>query len=343
MSHAAQFSVVVLNWNSGAFLQRCVAALRAQTDRAFELICVDNGSTDGSAEWLRTADLAALAGAPARVMRLPRNCGFAAGMNAGLRAATGAWLVPLNVDVVLAPDFLAEARAFFARHPQAGAAGATVCKYTDQPTNVILASGMWLTRHFSVATSTRAAGVEAPVFGPNGCCPVFARAALVATQLEPARTGAALPQYFDEVYFAYGEDVDLYMRLALAGYPCIYSPRLRAWHAHSGTQAGVRLFEKDNATLARVAANQVFTWLKNSPPRLLLACAPWVAATIPGMCLRLLRRQPWRALAPLRAYGRILRLLPRTLRLRRRLQHQRVCTSAPFFAMLIHNQCRQNP
>ncbi len=343
MTSPAQFSVIVLNWNSGAFLQRCLAALRTQTDRAFELICVDNGSRDGSAEWLRGADLGALVDAPARLLLLPRNCGFAAGMNAGMRAARGAWLVPLNVDVVLAHDFLAEARALFARHPQAGAAGATIYKFTDRPTDVILGTGMWLTRHFSIGTRTRSAGVEEAVFGPNGCCPVFARAALAATQLAPALTGAALPQYYDEIYFAYGEDVDVYMRLALAGWPCIYSPRLRAWHAHSGTQAGVRWFEKDNATLVRVAANQVFTWLKNCPPRLLLACAPWVAVTIPGMCLRLLLRQPWRMLVPLRAYGRILRLLPRALRLRRLLQRQRVCTSAPFFAMMLHHQPQSEP
>jgi GT2 family glycosyltransferase len=176
--------------------------------------------------------------------------------------------------------------------------------------------------------------VEAVVFGPNGSCPVFTRAALQATQLAPAATGAALPQYYDEVYFAYGEDVDVYMRLALAGHACVYSPRLRAWHAHSGTQAGVRWFDKDNATLARVAANQVFTWLKNCPPRLLLTCAPWVLATIPGMCLQLLARQPWRALTPLRAYARMLRLFPRALRIRQTLQRQRRCASAALSLLL---------
>jgi GT2 family glycosyltransferase len=326
--------VVVLNWNGSGHLQRCLASLRAQTERSFEVICVDNGSQDGSAAWLRATDIGALVGAPARVMLLPRNCGFAAGMNAGLRAATGTLLVPLNVDVVLADDFLAEAQALFARWPAAGAAGALVYHYTDRRTDTILSTGMWLTRHFSVSTHTAAPGVEAVVFGPNGSCPVFTRAALQATQLAPAATGAALPQYYDEVYFAYGEDVDVYMRLALAGHACVYSPRLRAWHAHSGTQAGVRWFDKDNATLARVAANQVFTWLKNCPPRLLLTCAPWVLATIPGMCLQLLARQPWRALTPLRAYARMLRLFPRVLRIRQTLQRQRRCASAALSLLL---------
>jgi GT2 family glycosyltransferase len=335
MDAPPRFSIIVLNWNSGALLQRCLAALRRQTERSFEVICVDNGSSDCSAEWLRTHDVAACVGAAATTIVNTCNTGFAAGMNTGIRAACGQYVVPLNVDVVLADDFLAEAAVLTARHPQAAALGGIVFSHDDAPGDTIISTGMWLTRHLSVRTRTGGPGQEQHVFGPTGCCPIFARAALDAAALMPGVTRDTTPQYYDEVYFAYGEDVDLYLRLQLLGYTCVYSPRLRAWHTHSGTQAGVRWFEKTAATIARTAANQVFTWLKNCPPMLLARCAPYVLCTLPAMCAVLTLRRPRCILAPLGALPRILRYLPRMMRIRHDLQRRRRVGSRALAALFM--------
>jgi GT2 family glycosyltransferase len=317
----------VLNWNSLPHLQRCLDALRRQSLRDFELVIIDNGSTDDSPAWLAARDLSALVGAPARLVALPDNTGFAAGMNAGLRRARGHWLLPLNVDVVLAENFLEQAAACAISHPQAGMLGALVYQYDSAPTDTVIATAMRLTPWLSVATDTAAWQVERETFGPAGCCPLFARAALETVRLDPTLTRSRKVEYYDERYFAYGEDVDLFLRMHLLGVRCVYSPRLRAWHVHAATQRGIRWWEKDHATLARLPANAFHSWLKNCPGAMLARLAPRVLCAAPAMALALLVRRPRACLHPLRALGAIVREFPRDLRMRRRLQNGRTASS----------------
>ena len=107
-------SVVIPNWNGAAHLPACLIALRAQTLRDFEVIVVDNASTDGSVERLGRDY------PEAQVIRLDRNYGFTGACNTGLRAARGEILTLLNNDTGAAPDWLAEVVAAFERHPEAG-------------------------------------------------------------------------------------------------------------------------------------------------------------------------------------------------------------------------------
>ncbi len=317
------FSVVVLNWNSLSFLRNCLDSLRRQTCRSFELICVDNGSTDGSVEWLESVDMRECVDAPSEVVFRRINTGFAAGMNVGIRRARGKWVLPLNVDVVLADDFLENAARVFEENTEVAMVGAKICRYADAPTDEVICTGVWLSPHFSVTTKLTDADEQREVFGPAGCCPLFVRKALLAAQLDSALTGDQENQFYDELYFAYGEDVDLYMRLHLLGFRCMYAPSVRAWHVHSGTQDGIRWHTKDAATLKRLPANAFFTWLKNCPPGLLFRRGPRVIAAPFVMSLALLFRRPGVCLAPLATFARIIRRLPRTLRIRRYLQRRR--------------------
>src|SRR5215510_248981 len=91
--HQLPLSVIVLNHNGRVWLPACLDALAAQRDAPpFEVILVDNGSSDGSAAFVESAH------PRVRVVRLDVNAGFAAGNNAGARAAAGAWLAFLNND-----------------------------------------------------------------------------------------------------------------------------------------------------------------------------------------------------------------------------------------------------
>ncbi len=317
------FSIIVLSWNSLRYLPQCLASLRAQTCRSFELLCVDNGSTDGSREWLMQADLGALVAAPATLILHDENTGFAAGMNAGMRRARGRWVLPLNVDVVLADDFLAAALATAERYPDAAMIGPVVYGYDDAPTDRVDTAGIWPTKHLTAATRLDSAEREAPAFGPAGCCPLFLRAALEASALPGEITGTPHVMAYDELYFAYGEDVDLFLRLQVLGFRCVYTPAVRAWHVHSGTQQGVRWYEKDAATMRRVPANAFFTLVKNCPAGLLLRLAPHVLGAPLAQAVLLLWRKPLHALWPLAAYVRMAWHLPRALRLRRWLQPRR--------------------
>src|ERR1700722_17746014 len=94
----ARVAAVIPHWNRRDLLEALLENLRHQTRPFDEIVVVDNGSTDGS------ADLAAQSGA--RVLRLERNLGFAAAVNRGIEACQADWIAILNNDVTLAPNWL---------------------------------------------------------------------------------------------------------------------------------------------------------------------------------------------------------------------------------------------
>ena len=93
-------SVIVLNWNGAAVLPRCLDALQRQTFRDFEVLVLDNASTDGS------VDEVELRWSGFRLVRFERNLGFSMANNRGARLARGHWLVFLNNDAFPRPDWL---------------------------------------------------------------------------------------------------------------------------------------------------------------------------------------------------------------------------------------------
>ena len=105
-------SLLLVNWNGGEVLPRCLDSLAAQTFLDFEIILVDNGSTDGSVE-------SAKARWPGmEVFRQGENTGFAAANNLGARHARGRWLALLNTDAFPAPDWLATLLHAAHEHPE---------------------------------------------------------------------------------------------------------------------------------------------------------------------------------------------------------------------------------
>lgn len=123
-------SVIIPNWNGAAHLPTCLAALHAQTDRDFEVLVVDNNSTDESLRLLGARY------ATVRVIALPHNAGFTGACNAGLAAAYGSILALLNNDTAAAPDWLAELRAAFARHPHAGSVASRMLLFDKRDTQI---------------------------------------------------------------------------------------------------------------------------------------------------------------------------------------------------------------
>jgi len=310
------FSIVVLNWNSFDFLKKCLHALEIQSYRLFELICVDNGSSDGSETWIENTNLEDLLNVPVKKILHKKNTGFAKGMNSGIRAANGKFIIPLNVDVFLEKNFLKNAKSLFDKFPNIQMLGAKILKYDNEQTNEVICTGVALTKNFSITTSLENADEEREVFGPAGCCPIFRHNALEKS----AFIAENIKQFYDEIYFAYGEDVDLYLRMNLMGFKCLYSPELIAWHAHSGTQEGIRWHTKDAATLKRLPANVFYTWLKNCPLKMLIKSIPRVFLTPLAMFFVLLFRRPGVCFAPLFSYFSFLKNLPRTLKIRHQLK-----------------------
>ncbi len=215
-------SVIIPNWNGRQLLTECLAALRAQTFRDFEIIVVDNGSHDGSLEWL-------LDHAPeVIVIRNEVNLGFAAANNQGFQAARAPLIVALNNDALPEPDWLQVLVETAERETWAGMLACRILR--RDPAGVIDSLGIevdragvaW-NRAWGRPYTDRLVNTPCEVFGPSGAAALYRRALLDQIGL------------FDEDLFAYYEDVDLAWRAQWAGWRCLYVPGAVVHHVHSAT------------------------------------------------------------------------------------------------------------
>ena len=99
---SARVSVIILNWNGKPHLESCLSSVMAQTCPDFEVVLVDNGSTDGSAEFV------ARRFPQVRIIRHDENLGFAAGNNTAIRATRSPYVATLNNDAQAKPAWLVE-------------------------------------------------------------------------------------------------------------------------------------------------------------------------------------------------------------------------------------------
>jgi GT2 family glycosyltransferase len=211
-------TVVVPTVNGAPRLRRL---LRSLTPTEHQIVVVDNGSSDGTAEMIRRE----FAGID--LLELDRNVGFGRATNAGAERAEGQVLVLLNNDCVCAPGFIAALTA--ALDPGDGVVMAASVMVEASNPGVIDSAGMELDSTllvFDYLNGKPVSILDRPVADPVG--PSAAAAAF---------DGAAFREAggFDERLFAYWEDVDLVLRLRLLGGTCSLALGARGSHAHSAT------------------------------------------------------------------------------------------------------------
>ena len=311
-------SIIILNWNSGKYLEYCCQALRDQSFRDFEVICIDNGSSDISLTWLKKTNLKDFIGSETTLIYNNENVGFAEGMNQGIRKSKGKLIIPLNVDVFLENNFLENIVQISENFPNISVFGANIFKYDpklNSKTDEQLCTAVFPNKHMSLFTKLPFNFDEKIVFGPAGCCPIYRKEMLDAVAIPKEISGEQL-QYFDSNYFAYGEDVDLYWRMNILGYQALYCEKLRAWHVHSGTQSGVRWWQKNSKTIFRITANAYATWLKNMYGKSFWIVGFYMLFMPYLMFFTLLLKAPKKCLAPILAYYRMISYLPYNIKLR---------------------------
>lgn len=217
-------SVVIPNWNGAEHLPDCLESLRRQTWRDFEVIVVDNASSDNSLALLATYS-------EVRVLALKENRGFAGACNAGIAAARGQYIALLNNDTEVDPNWLAEVVAAFERHPQAGTIASKMLLFDRRDTfhtagDIYRLNGKPDNRGY-LERDEGQYDREEPVFSACGGSAVYRRAMLDEIGL------------LDEDFFYSCEDLDLGWRAQLAGWQCIYAPRAVVYHKLSATGGGV--------------------------------------------------------------------------------------------------------
>jgi GT2 family glycosyltransferase len=231
-------SVVIPNWNGKKFLAGCLDSLKAQTYEPIEVVIVDNGSKDGSVEYLQENY------PEVKLVTFPVNTGFSPAVNAGIKASTGEMVALLNNDTVVDPNWMSELIKAMNEHPEAGSAGCKMLAYDDHT----LLDG--------AGDGYRRGGLPGRIGHKERDTGRFNR----KRYLLGACGGAALYRrelfeaigYFDEDYFAYLEDVDLGLRAQAAGFKCIYVPTSIVYHLGCGTTGSgysplvVRLSARNN-------------------------------------------------------------------------------------------------
>jgi len=220
-----KITVVVLNWNSHEITAECIRSLRATDGPDFEILVVDNGSTDGSVEMLPQEF------PQITVLPQERNLGFAAGCNVGMRHALAndaEYVLLLNNDTVVAPDFIREMLAAIESDPSIGA----VCPkiyFADEPEMIWYAGA-----DFSLWTGTAKhrgwKEVDRGQFDQHeeitqatGCAMLVRCSAVRAVGL------------LDEQFWAYAEDLDWSVRFLKRGYLLAFAPKARLWHCCGAT------------------------------------------------------------------------------------------------------------
>lgn len=309
-------SVVVVNWNRRGLLEACLASLARPQGIPFEVIVVDNGSTDGSAELV--AGLAESPPYPIRLVRNRENRGFCAANNQGIALARGALVALLNNDAEAEPQWLAGLLAAF-DDESVGMAASKVLVYEDpriidKVGHLIYLDGQNRGRGSGELDRGQYDSVE-EVLWPDGCACMYRKAML-------DQIGG-----FDEDFFAYADDAELGLRARIAGWRCLYMPRAVVRH-HRGSTLG----RQNPARLSLIERNRVLLAAKLFPGSLLwrngayylarLASGAWAAALNRGEIGRFSSptAKLTAALAVLRGDWQALFLLPRMLAKRRQLR-----------------------
>jgi GT2 family glycosyltransferase len=253
----ARVTVVIVNFNGGANVIRCLESLAAQTVPPERIVLVDNASRDGSLAACRelVAGGGPLAGRTT-IDALPDNVGFAAGSNRGLVAADTEFVALLNPDAFPEPGWLAALVAAAQSHPESAAFGSRQM-LADRPGVLDGIGDRW---HVSGLAWREGHGrplhpsdLEArEIFSPCAAAALYRRAAVVAV-------GG-----FDEDYFCFGEDVDLGFRLRLAGHTARYVPNAVVEHVGGASSEG---------RLATYLGHRNLLWtlVKNTPGPILPA------------------------------------------------------------------------
>ena len=311
---SSRVSVVLVNRNCGGLVDLVFAAIASQSYPNLEVVVVDNGSTDDSVARIRGRYPAA------RIVAMGRNAGFSGALNAGIRESTGEYVLSLNFDVTLEPDFIARLVAAMEQRPDVGWAAGSLRKLTDQGVvDAIDCNGHYLlpSRYCYGFDPNRPdpASYDTPreVFGASACAALYRRRMLEAVALDG--------EIFDEDLFAYFEDVDLDWRSQQLGFKCLYVPDARGAHMRGGTG-----LIKRSDVAALPLANRFLVMMKNDEVRdVLRDLLPIVLRTMIDVAIHLRDR----AGAIPRAIARVVRLTPTMLRKRRRLRLARLPDVSP--------------
>ena len=250
-------TIIIPNYNGLSFLGPCLEALKHQTVHDFKVLVVDNGSTDGSVQWLREQGIPSIF--------LDHNTGFPGAVNVGIRAADTPYVLLLNNDTAAEPRFVEFLERAIGRSETIFSVSSRVLQM-HRPELLDDAGDM-----FSVMGWAYQRGVGREMKRYDRPCRIFSACAAAAIYRREVFEKIG---YFDEAHFAYLEDIDIGYRARLFGYDNVYCPEALVRHVGSGTSGS-----KYNPFKVKLAArNNIYLNYKNMPLLQLIF-------NLPALCL----------------------------------------------------------
>ncbi len=243
----SQVTVIIPNWNGIRFLKKCLKSLRMQTFDDFDTIVIDNGSQDGSAEYIRRSF------PEVTVKRFVRNTGFCHAVNTGIRISRTPYVILLNNDVICDPAFVEELVKGMKKYPKAFSCQAKMLSM-DNPSLVDDAGDYYCALGWSFADGKGKSEAmyrkETKIFSSCAGAAIYRREYLEKTGL------------LDEAHFAYLEDLDIGYRARRAGYENYLIPSAKVLHAGSASTGS-----RYNAfKTAHTVRNNIYLIYKNMRP-----------------------------------------------------------------------------
>lgn len=257
MSNRIKVTVIIPNYNGLKFMEPCFKALELQIYHKFQILVVDNGSTDGSVEWLKEHQIPTIF--------LDTNTGFSGAVNVGIRAAKTPYVLLLNNDTEPDCHFIGEMVKAIERSPKIFSVSSKMIQMYH-PDLMDDAGDM-----YSVLGWAFQRGVGRPEKIYKKSCRVFTACAGAAIY---RREVFETIGYFDEMHFAYLEDIDVGYRAKIYGYDNVFCPEAVVYHVGSGTSGS-----KYNSFKVKLAArNNVYLNYKNMRTWQLLLNSPCLLA-----------------------------------------------------------------
>lgn len=239
-------SVIVVNWNGKEYLDKCLPSLKSQSFSDIEIIVVDNGSVDGSVEFIEKNYPGI------RVIKNIKNYGFATGNNIGIRASRGKYIATLNNDAMAERDWIKNLISAAEKREDMAMFAPKILSYGN--TGLIESSGM-LVYPDAIAKCRGHLEKDGEKYNkmeeillPSACAALYRKDILFTAGL------------FDDDYFAYCEDIDLGLRIRLLGFGCIYVPEAKVYHHYSATSRNNLPFK-----LYLIERNRLWTLIKIFP------------------------------------------------------------------------------
>ena len=237
-------TIIIPNYNGLKFMEMCMSALEKQTCKDFEILVVDNGSTDGSVEWLKENEIPSIF--------LPENTGFSGAVNVGIKASKTPFVILLNNDTGAKEGYVEALIREIERSPKIFSVSPKMIQLYHKE---LMDDGGDM---YSIMGWAYQRGVGQEIERYNRACNVFSACAGAAIYRREVFEEIG---YFDEMHFAYLEDIDVGYRAKIAGYYNRYCPSAEIYHVGSGTSGS-----KYNEFKVRLAArNNVYLNYKNMP------------------------------------------------------------------------------